>query len=50
MFVPSEKQAEFISVTYDAYVKALNDLLKKQIDPYNFTGLHDAKETKKSLA
>lgn len=43
LFVPSERQAEFISVTYDAYVEALGQLVKKQIDPYNFTGLRDAK-------
>lgn len=43
LFIPSERQTEFISVTYDAYVQALGDLVKKQIDPYNFTGLRNAK-------
>ena len=43
LFVPSERQAEFISVTYDAYVQALGDLVKQQIDPYNFTRLRNAK-------
>lgn len=44
LFVPSERQAEFISVTYDAYSKALNDLIKEQIDPYNFTGIRNVKK------
>lgn len=43
LFIPSERQAEFMHVTYDAYVDALADVVKKQIDPYNFTGLQDAK-------
>ena len=43
LFIPSERQAEFMNVTYDAYVDALADVVKKQIDPYNFTGLRDAK-------
>lgn len=43
LFIPSERQTEFISITYDAYVQALGDLVKKQIDPYNFTGLRNAK-------
>ena len=42
LFIPSERQAEFMHVTYDAYVDALADVVKKQIDPYNFTGLRDA--------
>lgn len=43
LFIPSEKQHEFLTVTYDAYVQALGQLVRKQIDPYNFTGLRDAK-------
>lgn len=43
LFVPGDRQQEFISVTYDAYVQALGDLVKQQIDPYNFAGLRDAK-------
>lgn len=39
LFVPGDRQQEFISVTYDAYVQALGDLVKQQIDPYNFAGL-----------
>lgn len=36
MFVPSEKQHEFLTVTYDAYVDALRKLMWKQIDPYEY--------------
>lgn len=36
MFVPSEKQHEFLTVTYDAYVDALRKLMWKQIDPYDY--------------
>lgn len=39
LFIPSERQHEFIRVTYDAYVQALGELVKKQIDPHKFTGL-----------
>lgn len=41
MFIPSEKQHEFLTVTYDAYVDALQKMIWKQIDPYNFTKLKD---------
>lgn len=50
LFVPSDKQHEFLVTTYNAYAKALNDLIKEQIDPYNFTGLRDDKSPKKSVA
>ena len=43
LFVPSDRQAEFISVTYDAYVEALGKLVKEQIDPYKFTGMWNEK-------
>jgi len=36
MFVPSEKQHEFLTKTYDAYVDALQKMMWKQIDPHNF--------------
>jgi len=36
MFVPSEKQQEFLTITYDAYTAALQKMIWKQIDPYNF--------------
>ena len=39
LFIPSERQAEFINVTYDAYVEALSDMVKRTIDPHDFTGL-----------
>lgn len=38
LFVPSDKQQEFVETTYDAYVDALQSLVWKQIDPYNFMG------------
>ena len=34
LFVPSEKQHEFLTKTYDAYVDALDAFMKKQIDPH----------------
>lgn len=36
LFIPSEKQAEFLTITYDAYVDALQKMVWGQIDPYNF--------------
>jgi hypothetical protein len=36
MFIPSEKQGEFLTKTYDAYVDALQKMMWKQIDPNNF--------------
>jgi hypothetical protein len=36
MFIPSEKQGEFLTKTYDAYVDALQKMMWKQIDPHNF--------------
>ena len=35
VFIPSDKQVEFMTMTYDAYVAALGKVLWKQIDPYN---------------
>lgn len=35
LFVPGDKQQEFMTVTYDAYVKALQDMVWDQIDPYD---------------
>lgn len=34
LFVPSDKQHEFMVKTYDAYVKALQDMVWDQVDPY----------------
>ena len=35
LFVPGDKQAEFMTKTYDAYTKALQDMVWDQIDPYD---------------
>lgn len=35
LFVPSDKQSEFMTKTYDAYVKALQNMVWDQVDPYN---------------
>ena len=36
LFVPSEKQAEFMTMTYDAYVEALKKFIWDNIDPHKF--------------
>jgi hypothetical protein len=44
LFVPSEKQNEFINMTYDAYCDALKKMVWEQIDPHKFIrGIADAK-------
>jgi len=35
LFVPGDKQTEFMTKTYDAYCKALQDMVWDQVDPYN---------------
>ena len=35
LFVPGDKQQEFMTVTYDAYVRALQGMVWDQIDPYD---------------
>lgn len=35
LFVPSEKQNEFMTKTYDAYVAALQNMVWDQVDPHN---------------
>jgi hypothetical protein len=35
LFVPGEKQTEFMTKTYDAYTAALQGMVWDQIDPYN---------------
>ena len=35
LFVPGDKQTEFMTKTYDAYVKALQNMVWDQIDPHN---------------
>lgn len=41
LFVPNDRQQEFVEVTYDAYAEALRRLVLKQIDPHNFTGMNE---------
>jgi len=41
LFVPNDRQQEFVEVTYDAYAEALRRLVLKQIDPHNFTGVNE---------
>jgi hypothetical protein len=36
LFVPGDKQTEFMTKTYDAYVDMMAKLTKEHIDPYNF--------------
>jgi hypothetical protein len=36
LFVPGNKQQEFMTQTYDAYVAALKGMVWDQIDPYNY--------------
>jgi len=36
VFVPSEKQTEFLTMTYDAYVEALKGFIWQNIDPHKF--------------
>ena len=42
LFVPSEKQQEFLTMTYDAYTKAFQKLVQRQIDPHGMIWKHDA--------
>lgn len=35
LFVPGDKQQDFMVKTYDAYVRALQDMVWDQIDPHN---------------
>ena len=42
-FVPSEKQAEFSKMLYDAYVKAVQDTVLKHVDPHNYMGFQKDK-------
>jgi len=41
LFIPGEKQDEFMLRCYDAYSEALRQMLTKQIDPYNFMKTRD---------
>jgi len=40
LFVPSDKQTEFMRVSYDAYVRAVQATVLDHVDPYNFTGIN----------
>lgn len=40
LFVPGDKQNEFMRVTYDAYVKAIQSTIMDHVDPYNFSGMN----------
>ena len=35
LFVPGDKQTEFMTKTYDAYVTALQNMVWDQVDPHN---------------
>jgi len=35
LFVPGDKQQEFMTKTYDAYVRALQGMVWDQVDPHN---------------
>lgn len=35
LFVPGDKQNEFMTKTYDAYVRALQTMIWDQVDPYD---------------
>jgi hypothetical protein len=43
LFVPGDKQTEFMKLTYDAYVAALQKMIAQQIDPYEFLKPFDKK-------
>ena len=45
LFVPSDKQSEFMRVTYDAYVRAVQATVLDHVDPYNFTGMNKKHES-----
>lgn len=36
VFVPSDKQTEFMNMTYDAYCEALKQFIWDNIDPHKF--------------
>ena len=35
LFVPGDKQSEFMTKTYDAYVAALHGMIWDQVDPHD---------------
>lgn len=36
VFIPGDKQDEFMIKTYDAYVEGLKNMWLDQVDPHNF--------------
>ena len=40
LFVPGDKQSEFMAETYNAYIKAMHGMFVDHIDPYNYTGMN----------
>lgn len=36
VFIPGDKQEEFMYKTYDAYVEGLKSMWLNQVDPHNF--------------
>ena len=36
LFVPAEKQSEFVTMTYDAYCDALKKFIWDNVDPHKF--------------
>jgi len=43
LFVPGDKQNEFMTKTYDAYVHALQNMIWDQVDPYDMFQRKDSK-------
>ena len=43
LFVPSEKQTEFTTMLYDAYVKMMQETILKHVDPNNMMGFRKDK-------
>ena len=43
LFVPGDRQQEFVETTYNAYVDALQKMMWQQIDPHNFIKTKDDK-------
>jgi hypothetical protein len=43
LFVPSDKQTEFMTKTYDAYIDAVNKFVIDMVDPHNYTGINPKK-------
>lgn len=44
LFVPSEKQTEFATEAYNAYVDMFHDMMMKNIDPHNMFNMRKDKQ------